>query len=77
MAVRLDPPQGEPPVVRVVPTYSLQTLVRTILTAVGVLRAYERAPDGSWRDGLLMDLLADELVEDEMGCPTGSVPPRA
>ncbi|MCZ4492068.1 MAG: GCN5-related N-acetyltransferase [Conexibacter sp.] len=30
---------------------------------VGVLRAYERAPDGSWRDGLLMDLLADELVE--------------
>ena len=30
---------------------------------VGVLRAYERAPDGSWRDGLLMDLLAGELTE--------------
>jgi aminoglycoside 6'-N-acetyltransferase len=29
---------------------------------VGVLRSYERAPDGGWRDGLLMDLLADELV---------------
>lgn len=29
---------------------------------VGVLRQHERAPDGSWRDGLLMDLLADELV---------------
>jgi aminoglycoside 6'-N-acetyltransferase len=28
---------------------------------VGVLRRYERAPDGSWQDGLLMDLLADEL----------------
>jgi aminoglycoside 6'-N-acetyltransferase len=28
---------------------------------VGVLRAYERAPDGRWRDGLLMDLLADEF----------------
>ena len=28
---------------------------------VGVLRRYERAPDGTWRDGLLMDLLADEL----------------
>ena len=28
---------------------------------VGVLRAYERAPDGTWRDGLLMDLLADEF----------------
>lgn len=29
---------------------------------VGVLRRYERGPDGRWRDGLLMDLLADELV---------------
>jgi aminoglycoside 6'-N-acetyltransferase len=29
---------------------------------VGVLRRYERAPDGSWRDGLLMDLLAEELA---------------
>jgi len=28
---------------------------------VGVLREYWRAPDGSWRDGLLMDLLASEL----------------
>jgi aminoglycoside 6'-N-acetyltransferase len=28
---------------------------------VGVLREYERAPDGTWRDGLLMDLLASEL----------------
>src|SRR5262245_25894287 len=29
---------------------------------VGVLRAYQRMPDGQWVDGLLMDLLADELV---------------
>jgi aminoglycoside 6'-N-acetyltransferase len=28
---------------------------------VGVMRRYERAPDGTWRDGLLMDLLASEL----------------
>ena len=28
---------------------------------VGVLRQYERAPDGTWRDGLLMELLAREL----------------
>jgi aminoglycoside 6'-N-acetyltransferase len=28
---------------------------------VGVLRSYERAPDGTWRDNLLMDLLVDEL----------------
>jgi aminoglycoside 6'-N-acetyltransferase len=28
---------------------------------VGIMRRYERAPDGSWHDGLLMDLLAEEL----------------
>jgi aminoglycoside 6'-N-acetyltransferase len=28
---------------------------------VGVMRRYERAPDGVWRDALLMDLLAEEL----------------
>jgi aminoglycoside 6'-N-acetyltransferase len=28
---------------------------------VGVLRRYERGPGGEWRDGLLMDLLADEV----------------
>ncbi|MFC4021929.1 GNAT family N-acetyltransferase [Micromonospora sp. GCM10011542] len=30
---------------------------------VGVLRRYERGADGRWHDGLLMDLLADELAE--------------
>jgi aminoglycoside 6'-N-acetyltransferase len=29
---------------------------------VGTMRAYERGPDGSWHDGLLMDLLAGDLV---------------
>ena len=29
---------------------------------VGVMRRYERAPDGSWHDALLMDLLAEEFV---------------
>jgi aminoglycoside 6'-N-acetyltransferase len=28
---------------------------------VGVMREYERGHDGTWHDGLLMDLLADEL----------------
>ncbi|MFJ6572331.1 GNAT family N-acetyltransferase [Streptomyces sp. NPDC091292] len=28
---------------------------------VGLMRQYERGPDGTWHDGLLMDLLADEL----------------
>jgi aminoglycoside 6'-N-acetyltransferase len=30
---------------------------------VGVLRRYWRAPDGVWQDGLLLDLLAEELVD--------------
>lgn len=29
---------------------------------VGVMRRYERGADGAWHDGLLMDLLADELT---------------
>jgi len=28
---------------------------------VGVMREYERGPDGTWNDGLLMDLLAREF----------------
>jgi aminoglycoside 6'-N-acetyltransferase len=28
---------------------------------VGIMRAYERGPDGTFHDGLLMDLLTDEL----------------
>jgi aminoglycoside 6'-N-acetyltransferase len=30
---------------------------------VGVMRRYERGADGTWHDGLLMDLLRDELVD--------------
>jgi aminoglycoside 6'-N-acetyltransferase len=30
---------------------------------VGVMRRYERGPDGTWHDGLLMDLLAEELTD--------------
>ena len=30
---------------------------------VGVMRAYERGADDSWHDNLLMDLLAEDLVE--------------
>ena len=29
---------------------------------VGVMRRYEQANDGTWHDGLLMDLLGDELA---------------
>ena len=29
---------------------------------VGIMRNYERGPDGTWHDSLLMDLLPDELL---------------
>jgi aminoglycoside 6'-N-acetyltransferase len=29
---------------------------------VGVMRSYERGPDGTFHDGLLMEMLADELI---------------
>ena len=32
---------------------------------VGVMRRYERGPDGTWHDGLLMDLLPEDLTEPE------------
>jgi len=31
---------------------------------VGVMSSYERDPDGGWHDGLLMDLLVDELIDE-------------
>jgi aminoglycoside 6'-N-acetyltransferase len=30
---------------------------------VGIMRRYERGPEGRWRDGLLMDLLPEDLTE--------------
>jgi len=32
---------------------------------VGILRSYEQGPDGTFHDGLLMEMLADELLEDD------------
>lgn len=36
---------------------------RVGLQPVGVMRRYERGPDGTWHDGLLMDLLREELQD--------------
>jgi aminoglycoside 6'-N-acetyltransferase len=41
---------------------AIRTYAAVGFKPVGVLRAYEQR-DGSWRDGLLMDLLASELVD--------------
>jgi aminoglycoside 6'-N-acetyltransferase len=41
---------------------AIRAYARLGFRPVGVMRAYERGEDGSWHDGLLMELLADELV---------------
>lgn len=43
---------------------AIATYERIGFRPVGIMRAYERAPDGAWRDGLLMDMLATELIEE-------------
>lgn len=42
-------------------TRAIRVYERLGFRPVGIMRAYERARDGSWHDGLLMDLLASEL----------------
>jgi aminoglycoside 6'-N-acetyltransferase len=40
---------------------AIRSCERAGFRAVGILRQYERDPDGKWHDGLLMDLLASDL----------------
>ncbi len=40
---------------------AIRTYEKAGFKQVGVMRRYERLPGGEWHDGLLMDLLADEL----------------
>ncbi len=42
-------------------TNAIKAYERVGFKPVGLLRRYERGPDGDWHDGLLMDLLAEEL----------------
>ncbi|MEH1100030.1 GNAT family N-acetyltransferase [Micromonospora sp. CPCC 205561] len=44
-------------------TAAVRAYAKVGFRPVGVLRRYERGEDGRWHDGLLMDLLADELVD--------------
>jgi aminoglycoside 6'-N-acetyltransferase len=45
--------------------HAIRAYAKVGFKPIGRLRQYQRFPDGSWRDGLLMDLLADELEDDE------------
>jgi aminoglycoside 6'-N-acetyltransferase len=40
---------------------SIRAYERVGFRPVGIMRRYEKGLDGEWHDGLLMDLLADEL----------------
>jgi aminoglycoside 6'-N-acetyltransferase len=40
---------------------AIRAYERVGFRSVGVMRQYERGPDGTWRDGLLMDMLREDL----------------
>lgn len=44
-------------------TNAIKAYERVGFKPVGLLRQYERGPSGEWHDGLLMDMLADELED--------------
>ncbi|GAB3476173.1 GNAT family protein [Nocardiopsis coralliicola] len=52
--ITIDPAAGN--------TAAIRCYTKVGFRPVGVMRSYERGPDGAFHDGLLMDLLAEELV---------------
>ena len=42
---------------------AIRTYEKVGFRRVGLMRSYERGPDGNWHDGLLMDLLKEEFVD--------------
>lgn len=42
-------------------TTAIRAYARVGFRRVGIMRKYERGPDGVWHDGLLMDMLREEL----------------
>jgi aminoglycoside 6'-N-acetyltransferase len=40
---------------------AIRSCERAGFRRVGVMRAYEQSADGEWHDGLLMDLLQEDL----------------
>ena len=43
-------------------TNAIRAYERVGFRRVGIMRRYERGPSGEWHDGLLMDMLAEELL---------------
>ncbi|MEV0005586.1 GNAT family protein [Micromonospora sp. NPDC050980] len=44
-------------------TAAIRAYAKVGFRPVGIMRRYERGPDGRWHDGLLMDLLAEDLPD--------------
>jgi aminoglycoside 6'-N-acetyltransferase len=44
-------------------TPAIRSYTKVGFRPVGIMRRYERGPDGTWHDNLLMDLLAEELTD--------------
>ncbi|KKJ97796.1 GNAT family N-acetyltransferase [Micromonospora sp. HK10] len=44
-------------------TAAIRAYAKVGFRPVGILRRYERGADGRWHDGLLMDLLAEDLAD--------------
>ena len=42
---------------------AIRTYEKVGFRRVGIMRRYERGPDGTWHDGLLMDLLKEEFID--------------
>jgi aminoglycoside 6'-N-acetyltransferase len=70
---RRDPDPGPPPVRPARPSpphhrpaahnqWAIRAYRRVGFRPVGVMRRYERGPDGTWHDGLLLDLLPEDLT---------------
>lgn len=43
-------------------THAIKAYERVGFKPVGIMRKYERGPDGTWHDGLLMELLAEDFL---------------
>ena len=48
-------------------TAAIRAYEKVGFRAVGVMRSYERGSDGTWHDGLLMEMLAEELTDGSSG----------
>jgi aminoglycoside 6'-N-acetyltransferase len=46
---------------------AIRTYEKVGFRRVGIMRSYERGPNGTWHDGMLMDLLREEFVDAREG----------